>query len=100
MAGGLLSRLLSVDDHPGVIENAIAEFAVCGEAGVVHVVDSIASQRVTAGVGASSVSPRFVIAAIGQKLVTDVSIFRAANDRAKSAAAPTARTMPLSDEFR
>src|ERR687895_3001597 len=75
MAGGLLSRHLPVEDHPGVIENAIAEFAVCGEAGVVHVVDSIASQRVTAGVGASSASARFVMAAIGQKLVTDEPVF-------------------------
>ncbi|QTK79294.1 hypothetical protein AT6N2_C1568 [Agrobacterium tumefaciens] len=66
--------LLAIEDHAAVVEDTIDKFTVCGKAGVVPIVDVVALHLISPLIGALAFAARFVIAAIGQKLLTNVAI--------------------------
>ena len=57
-----------------MIEHAVDEIAIGGEAGVVDIADMIAGEGVAAAVGAFATAAGFVLAALGQKLVADMAV--------------------------
>lgn len=64
----------AVQDHSSVIEDAVDEVAVCGEAGVVDVVDVVADDCVFSGVSALAVTARFDVPSVGEELVPDAAL--------------------------
>ena len=57
-----------------MVQHAFAELAVGREAGVVDVVDVIALQPLVAPVGAAARAASFVVAAVREQFVADVTI--------------------------
>src|SRR5690606_38863208 len=64
----------AAQDHAGVVQHPIDELAIGGKAGVVHVIDVGAADRVAALVGTAAVAAGFVITAVGTQFMADVSV--------------------------
>src|SRR5690606_38814030 len=58
-------------DHAAVVQDAVDELAIGGEAAVVQVVHVVAADRVAVLVGAAEVAAGLVVAAVGTQLVAD-----------------------------
>ena len=68
---------LPVQNHPAVMEGVcVDKVAVSREAGIVPIFDMIASDLIAPLVRALLLSARFVITAVGQKLMANIAILR------------------------
>src|SRR5690242_9915157 len=64
-----------IENHAAMMKIVVFDKgAIGGEAGIVPIVDMIAAHLVAALIGALALAARFVIAAIGQKLLPDMTI--------------------------
>ncbi len=71
---GRSASLRPVEDHAAMVEDAVDEHAVGGEAGVVPVEDLVAGDLVAALIGALARAARLVIAPVRQQPVADAAV--------------------------